>query len=121
MSSERNVSQQVGLLKTMVNRGRLVWRLIRDSRVPIYLKVIPALAAVYVISPLDLIPDIAPVIGQLDDIGILLMSVEGFIALCPANIVDEHQKAIERDAPFSAGSTGAGSTGETIDGEWHVK
>ena len=117
MSSPRNVTQQVGLLKTLVNRGRLVWRLIRDERVPVYLKVIPVVAALYVISPLDLIPDFAIGIGQLDDIGILLAGVEGFIALCPQLVVAEHTKAIERDAPFAAST----SSGETIDGEWRTK
>jgi uncharacterized membrane protein YkvA (DUF1232 family) len=117
MSSPRNVSQQVGLLKTLVNRGRLVWRLIRDPRVPVYLKAIPVVAAVYVVSPLDLIPDFVVGLGQLDDIGILLAGVEGFIALCPPLVVAEHSSAIERDAPFTAGT----SSGETIDGEWRMK
>jgi len=117
MSSERNVTQQVGLLKTLVNRGRLVFRLLSDARVPVYLKVIPIVSALYVLSPLDFIPDIALGLGQLDDIGIVLAGVEGFIALCPQTIVDEHLKAIENDTPYTANT----SKGETIDGEWRVK
>ena len=116
MSSPQNVSQQVGLLKTLVNRGRLVWRLIRDPRVPVYLKAIPIIAAIYVVSPLDFIPDFMIGLGQLDDIGILLAGVEGFIALCPPLVVAEHSKAIERDAPFTSTSSG-----DTIDGEWRTK
>ncbi len=117
MSSERNVTQQVGLLKTLVNRGRLVWRLMGDVRVPIYLKAIPIVSALYVLSPLDFIPDVAIGLGQLDDIGIVLAGVEGFIALCPPTVVDEHLKAIQNDAPHTTSTSG----GDTIDGEWRVK
>jgi uncharacterized membrane protein YkvA (DUF1232 family) len=123
MSGERNVTQQVGLLKSLVNRGRLVFRLMADARVPIYLKAMPVVAALYVVSPLDFIPDLAIGLGQLDDLGVILAGVEGFIALCPPYVVDEHLKAIEQNAPFSASSatSSASKGGETIDGEWRVR
>jgi len=113
MSSPRNVLQQVGVLKTIINRSRLVWRLMRDPRVPIYLKAIPVVAAGCLISPLEFIP----VLGQLDEIGIILIGTETFIALCPRLVVAEHMAAIERDAPYAAGA----SSSETIEGEWRTK
>jgi uncharacterized membrane protein YkvA (DUF1232 family) len=124
MPSEQNVTQQVGFFKSLVNRGRLAFRLMKDPRVPIYLKVIPAAAMLYVISPLDFIPDIAIGIGQLDDIGILLAGIEGFIALCPQYVVEEHQAEINGIDPFNAapgGSARSAGSSETIDGEYHVK
>lgn len=36
---------------------------------------IPALALIYVISPIDFIPDFVPVIGALDDLAILALAI----------------------------------------------
>jgi uncharacterized membrane protein YkvA (DUF1232 family) len=119
MSRNQDVSTQVGLLGSLVNRGRLVWRLLRDPRVPIYLKVLPVAAALYVVSPLDFLPDIAPLVGQIDDLGVLLAGVEGFIALSPQHVVDEHKAAIEAGQGYSTASPS--SSAQTIDGEWRVK
>jgi len=119
MANNNDVQTQVGVLQTLVNRGRLVWRLLRDPRVPVYLKVVPAAAVLYVLSPLDFIPDFAVGLGQLDDIGILLVGVEGFIAMCPQHIVEEHRAAIQGGQGYTP-SSGA-SRSDTIDGEWRVK
>lgn len=123
MANDHNVQNQVGFLNTLMNRGRLVWRLLRDPRVPVYLKVIPAAAVLYVLSPLDFIPDIAVGLGQLDDIGIMLVGIEGFIAMCPQHIVDEHLAAIQGGQGYTPGGGASGGTSrsETIDGEWRVK
>lgn len=123
MPSDTNVTQHVGVFKSLVNRGRLAFRLMKDSRVPIYLKAMPAMALLYVLSPLDFIPDIAVGLGQLDDIGILLAGIEGFIALCPQYVVDEHLaeiNGIESFSTSSGGGTNAGAT-DTIDGQYRVK
>lgn len=120
MANNQDVTTHVGVLGTLVNRGRLVWRLMRDPRVPIYLKLMPVAAAAYVVMPLDFLPDIAPLIGQIDDIGILLAGVEGFIALCPQHVVDEHRAAIEAGQGYTTSAAGSSAT-QTIDGEWRVK
>lgn len=36
---------------------------------------IPALALIYVISPIDIIPDFVPVVGALDDLAILALAI----------------------------------------------
>jgi len=43
----------------------------RDPEVPFIRKGLLALAVVYVISPVDAIPDMIPLLGWLDDIGVL--------------------------------------------------
>ena len=45
----------------------LIRRLRRDPRVPRRAKVVVALAGLWVVSPIDLIPEFLPVIGPLDD------------------------------------------------------
>jgi uncharacterized membrane protein YkvA (DUF1232 family) len=119
MSNNRDVTNQVGVFKALINRARLIWHLMRDSRVPIYLKALPIAAALYVVSPVDLLPDVAPLFGQLDDLGVLLVSIESFIALCPSHVVEEHRARIEGREFYSAAD--ANRSNETIDGEWRVK
>ena len=57
MSSNKNVQQQLGMLKGLLDHGRLVLRLMSDKRVPMYLKALPIASLVYLISPIDFIPD----------------------------------------------------------------
>lgn len=103
----------VGVLTQFVRTLRLVWRLLNDSRVSILPKLIIPAAAIYVISPIDLIPDVILGLGQLDDIGVATLAIALFIEFCPHNIVDEHRRAIAAEA-------GTGSTREedVIDGTY---
>ena len=45
------------LLRTLVSHVRVTLRLLREPRVPLLFKLIPVLAAGYVISPLDFVPE----------------------------------------------------------------
>jgi len=53
----------------------LVRRLRRDPRVPLSAKIAVAIAAVWVISPIDLIPEFLPIIGPLDDIVVVALAL----------------------------------------------
>lgn len=69
-----------------------MWRSIRDRRVPWYARAIAALCAlVYVIAPIDPIPDSLPVIGHLDDVVMGALLVALFIRLIPSSIVLQHR------------------------------
>jgi uncharacterized membrane protein YkvA (DUF1232 family) len=82
------------VLKDLLRTGRLALRLLRDERVPLYAKAVPAVALLYVVLPLDIIPDFIPVIGQLDDLAALAAGLSLFIRLCPAEVVEEHELAL---------------------------
>lgn len=56
------------LAKFLGSTGKLLWALARDERVPKAAKIVAGLAAAYVVSPLDLVPDFVPTIGRIDDI-----------------------------------------------------
>ena len=74
MADKRDVMipPQGGIIRDFVLRVKLIVRLIGDRRVNPWLKIIPVAGLVYLISPLDIIPDIMlPVIGELDDAAIL--------------------------------------------------
>ena len=91
-------SRTVGALLADVH---LMLRLLREPAVPTVLKAVPFAALAYVLSPLDFLPDFIPVIGQLDDIGVLLLGVKGFLRLCPSDVVAFHRQAIAEHRPFA--------------------
>jgi len=62
----------VGFLPACVTLAR---RLRGDERVPMRAKVAVALAAVYLLSPLDIVPDFVPVLGALDDAVVLAIAL----------------------------------------------
>ena len=94
-----------------VRELKLMRRLLLDERVPLWQKAIPVAAAVYLVSPLDLIPDVIPVVGQLDDLAVLLGSMRLFRSLVPPALIEEHLAYIDGevvDAPgWRAGSLDA--------------
>jgi uncharacterized membrane protein YkvA (DUF1232 family) len=56
----------------------LLKRLLRDDRVPRRAKVVLGLLVLYLVMPLDLVPDFIPVAGQLDD-AILAAAAIGYV------------------------------------------
>jgi len=83
------------LIKEISHEVRLAWHLLRDPRVPSYLKVsIPAVTALYVLVPFDFIPDFIPVLGQIDDVAAIVLGIRLFIQLAPKEVVAEHEAAL---------------------------
>lgn len=87
-------SPNVSALAQLVRTLRLVWRLLNDARVSRFPKLIIPAALLYVISPIDLLPDLALGLGQLDDVGIVALAIAMFIEVCPRAIVEEHRRAL---------------------------
>jgi uncharacterized membrane protein YkvA (DUF1232 family) len=52
-----------------------VRRLHRDPRVPRRAKVVVALAGLWLLSPIDLVPEFLPVIGPLDDVVVVALAL----------------------------------------------
>ena len=69
---------------------RVVWGIVRDPRTPIGLKGMLAAALAYVVLPVDLIPDAIPILGQADDLTVLLLVLDTFIQNAPAEVRAEH-------------------------------
>jgi uncharacterized membrane protein YkvA (DUF1232 family) len=62
--------------------------------VPWLTKIIPIITVAYVVSPVDLIPDFIPGLGQLDDLAVIFLGFNWFVDLCPQGVVDEHRRSI---------------------------
>lgn len=65
--------QQV--IRFLPDLGKLFWAAARDPRVPWYAKASAAGAVAYVVSPIDVVPDVLPVVGQLDDVWIVVKAL----------------------------------------------
>jgi uncharacterized membrane protein YkvA (DUF1232 family) len=72
--------------------ARTVWGLVRDPRTPIHLKALLGAGLTYVLVPIDLIPDVVPILGQADDLTVLLLVLDLFIANAPADVRREHME-----------------------------
>ena len=69
---------------------KLLWRLTRDPRVPARSKATLVLLMGYIASPLDLIPDVFPGIGQVDELVIAAFALDQMLNRVPAEVVREH-------------------------------
>jgi uncharacterized membrane protein YkvA (DUF1232 family) len=69
--------------------GRLIVELARDPRVPWSRKAILGLAAAYVISPIDLIPDVIPLVSRLDDVMVTVIALDIFLEGVPRELMIE--------------------------------
>jgi uncharacterized membrane protein YkvA (DUF1232 family) len=97
MAEKRDIMipPQGGIVRDFLLRVKLILRLIGDRRVNPWLKIIPVAGVAYLLSPLDIIPDIMlPVIGELDDAAILWLTNYLFIELCPPDVVREHVRVL---------------------------
>jgi uncharacterized membrane protein YkvA (DUF1232 family) len=65
----------------------------RDPRVPWYAKAVAACVAVYALSPIDLIPDVIPILGYLDDLILVPLGIWVAIRLIPPPLLEEHRQA----------------------------
>lgn len=81
-------------------------RLRRDPRVPRRVKVAVAVAAVWVLSPIDLIPEFLPVIGPVDDIVVVALALRYAARHVPPQALVEawpgEQRILSRLAPSTA-------------------
>ena len=89
----KNLLSNPGWWQRWLMAGRLCWDLMRDRRVPFYLKLIPLFAVIYFFSPYDLLPDlIIPGLGQVDDILVIFLACRLFFSLVPREIMREYQE-----------------------------
>jgi uncharacterized membrane protein YkvA (DUF1232 family) len=94
----------------LVKRDLLaLWLAARDPRVPLGAKIVAGLVAAYAFSPIDLIPDMVPVLGYLDDVILLPLGVLLALRLIPPALLAEHRaRATEMaERPVSRAAAGA--------------
>mgnify|MGYP001441782039 CR=1 FL=1 len=76
----------------LISSIRLVWKLLTDSRVPFWVRIALPLALIYVISPIDILPDFIPVMGRVDDIIAIVAGIMILLKLAPKKVVNQHKE-----------------------------
>ena len=81
--------KRIALLWTLVRTdARRLWFALRHPAAPGWLKVGAALIVAYVISPIDLIPDVLPIIGVVDDFVLVPLAIRWLLNRLPREIAN---------------------------------
>jgi uncharacterized membrane protein YkvA (DUF1232 family) len=76
-----------------------VYYVARDPRTGWLVRILALLVAAYALSPIDLIPDVIPVIGYLDDLLLVPLGIALVIRLTPGEVIDcARRRATQRSA-----------------------
>ncbi|OGW81344.1 MAG: hypothetical protein A3C47_06730 [Omnitrophica bacterium RIFCSPHIGHO2_02_FULL_51_18] len=70
---------------------QLVWK---DPRTPRIAKWLLGIAITYLVSPVDLIPDFIPIVGQLDDLLIVPLCVYLALRIIPKSVIVESREKV---------------------------
>jgi len=101
MAGRRLPEFDISILARMVKRARLLWRLLHDERISPWIKAIPVAILLYILSPIDLVPDLLLGLGQLDDIVAILLGLKLFLDMCSPKVVEQHWHALTSKASSS--------------------
>lgn len=94
--------KRLSLLWTLV-RGDLkkLWWALRDPRAPRWLKLASAGLVLYLLSPIDLLPDALPLIGVVDDLVLLPLAIRWLLSRLPADLRADLEKRARRETPMA--------------------
>ncbi len=81
------------LLWASRDRLMLVLALIRDTRIPLWQRAIPLLPIIYLLSPINIISFALPVVGQIDDIVLIMLTLDLFERVVDEKILKEYKKS----------------------------
>jgi uncharacterized membrane protein YkvA (DUF1232 family) len=115
-----NTAKSAGLLSELVNNARLAWKLFRDPRVSKTTKyLIPGITVAYLLLPIDIVPDLIPVVGQLDDVAIIALAIKLFIDMSPKWLVQYYRDELA-GRPSTATDPKAPQSEKTVEGDYRV-
>ena len=78
-------------------RAKLMWRLMRSRRVPLRAKLILPALMLYLMFPIDIVPDFIPVLGYLDDVLVIILAFWVFARLVPPGVVAAEAAALKAE------------------------
>jgi uncharacterized membrane protein YkvA (DUF1232 family) len=78
------------LVMLVPNLVRLLRGLLRDPRVPLSSKVVLGFAVVWLISPIDLIPEFVPILGPFDDVVVAALAIRHVLRRAGEGVIREH-------------------------------
>ncbi|MEQ3338024.1 YkvA family protein [Clostridium butyricum] len=85
-----NIKEYKDYLFILPDLVSLIYRLLKDKRVPIKTKLVMSAAVAYVMFPSDLIPNNIPFIGVIDDIGVIFFALNRVVSDVPLSLIVEN-------------------------------
>jgi uncharacterized membrane protein YkvA (DUF1232 family) len=76
----------------------LLWQAFFAPETPFYLKAATAFTAFYLVNPFDIIPDVIPVLGWVDDIILVPLMVSWIVSRLPIKARADHRDRNDRSA-----------------------
>lgn len=86
----RDAQRFADLVRRLPGYLKLVRQIITDPAVPAKSKAYLSVGGAYAISPIDFVPGIIPVAGQLDDAYVLLFGLRKSLQAMPTELADHH-------------------------------
>ena len=105
LAGRRTAAREVAML--LPNLAVLFKGLIRDPRVPRGSKMLLVLGAVWIASPIDLIPEFLPVVGPLDDAVVASLVLRHLLKRAGPEVVREHWQGDPRTIGLILRAAGA--------------
>jgi uncharacterized membrane protein YkvA (DUF1232 family) len=88
--SRRSLSEKLkALVARFFKQFRIIRRALVHPQVPWHAKTVAGCAVLYVISPIQLIPNFIPVIGQMDDVLVVTLAIKFLRRSVPQSVLDE--------------------------------
>lgn len=99
---------------------RLIMRLMLDRRVPLRLKLIIPAVLLYFVWPFDVLPDIIPLLGHLDDILVVIAALAAFLVTAGRHVLLSQARGHGVDGQRDGGSRPSGEN--VIEGRYrHIE
>lgn len=84
-----------------ISFGQRLWRAINiyryavlDKRTPWGMKLLSGFILLYILSPIDIVPDVLPVIGQMDDLVVFIAGVLRAYQMIPPHLREEFERRV---------------------------
>jgi uncharacterized membrane protein YkvA (DUF1232 family) len=77
-------------IRQLPNYLRLLFGLLTDSRVAVVDKLLVVGAVAYIVTPIDLIPDFIPFLGEVDDVYLLVIALQRLISNAGRTVLLDH-------------------------------
>lgn len=93
------------LARTLKKETWAIYLVSKDSRVPWYARFLAAAVVAYAFSPIDLIPDVVPILGYLDDLILVPAGIWLVLKMIPPEVLAECREqaatAVAQEKPIN--------------------
>jgi sulfatase modifying factor 1 len=88
-TEQSSVHKMKNSIKGVFKQFRIIRRALIHPQVPWHAKAIAGCAVLYVVSPIQIIPNFIPVIGQMDDVLVVTLGIKYLRRHVPQSVLDE--------------------------------